>query len=385
MTPSSPQPRRICVIGAGARFLSGISYYTMRLANALALRHRVSVITIRQLLPAMFYPGRARVGVPLMSGRFAPGVAVLDGLDWYWVPSLLRAVRFAVRNRPDVFVFQWWSAAALHSYVVLAWLARLRGARVVIEFHEIQDPGEARFAAAGLYVRIVFPLLLRAASGFVVHSEADRAACRQRWGLRDDVTACIPHGPYDQYGTPQPQRAVATAGAPCHVLFFGVIRPFKGVEDLIEAFDSFPPEEIAEYRLTIVGETWEGWTVPQLLAERSRYRDRITFVNRYVHDDEIPAIFAAADVVALPYRRSTASGPLSIAMSQGLPVIVTAVGGLPEAVQGYEGAVVVPPRNPAALRQALRTVSALRGQRFENPHSWDRTADRYDRLLAAVD
>ena len=104
-------------------------------------------------------------------------------------------------------------------------------------------------------------------------------------------------------------------------------------------------------------------------------------VNRFVDDGEIAAHFAGADAVVLPYRRSSASGPAHIAMSNGLPLVITAVGGLPAAVADYEGAILVPPRDPAALRDALRLLPALVGRRYRDPHSWDRTVARYGELM----
>jgi glycosyltransferase involved in cell wall biosynthesis len=371
---------RVCVVGAGTHFLSGISYYTMRLANALASRHRVSVILMRRLLPARFYPGRSRVGVPL--GRFEYG-GLTEPVDWFWFPSILRAVALLVREHPDVTVFQWWSATVLHSYLLLAVVTRLLRGRVVVEFHEVLDTGEARMPFVRIYVRLVLPLLLRLACGLVVHSEFDRAAIRRHYRSGRCPVLLVPHGPYDQYSAPPEKVHANHDDSSCNFLFFGVIRPFKGLEDLVAAFDAIPETEVARYRLTIVGETWEGWTKPAELIARSRYRDRITFINRYVHDDEVRQIFALADAVVLPYHRSSASGPLQIAMSCGLPVVVTAVGGLPEAVADYGGAILVPPRDPAALGRALVQVADLKGHRFSDHHSWAIAVDRYDRLFAA--
>jgi glycosyltransferase involved in cell wall biosynthesis len=163
-----------------------------------------------------------------------------------------------------------------------------------------------------------------------------------------------------------------------------VIRPYKGLEDLIRAFDALQENEITKYWLTIVGETWEGWIMPTNLIEGSKYRDRITFMNRYVSDAEVAQFFAGADVVVLPYHRSSASGPLHIAMSCGLPIVVTQVGGLIEAVAGYDGAILVPPGDPAALQNALMQVAKLRGKRYTDPHSWEHTAGCYQALFDAI-
>jgi glycosyltransferase involved in cell wall biosynthesis len=103
-----------------------------------------------------------------------------------------------------------------------------------------------------------------------------------------------------------------------------------------------------------------------------------------VSDAEASAFFAGADVVVLPYHRSSSSGPLHIAMSQGLPVIITKVGGLTEAVENYEGAVLIPPQDSDALRDELRRVTNLRGRRFNNPRSWQQTVLRYRGLFDSV-
>ena len=371
--------RRVLVVGAGRRFASGISHYTHKLACALAERHEVSVILMRCIVPRRLYPGKERVGLPLARLEYPPELSVYDGVDWFWFPSMLRAVASLWRSKPDTVIFQWWSGAVLHSYILLALVARLRRARIIIEFHEVQDPGEAQLALARQYVRLFSHILTRLASGSVIHCEQDRSPVAERFQVGDRPIAVIPHGPYDQYCTD-----VATRVAPpeaFNILFFGLIRPYKGAEDLIRAFDLIPEYEIERYWLTVIGETWEGWTLPAQLIEQSRYRDRIAFTNRFVSDAEAGGHLAAADVVALPYHRSSASGVLHIAMSKGIPVIVTNVGGLPEAVAGYGGAILVPPRDPDAIRAALADAVALRGQRFDDLHSWESSVDRFEEIF----
>jgi glycosyltransferase involved in cell wall biosynthesis len=373
------RPTAICVVGSGSYFLSGISYYTHQLAVALADRQPVSVILLRRLIPTRFYPGRRRVGQPLTAMTYPDQIPVLDGLDWYWGAGLWRTLTFLRRQRPGVLVLQWWTGAVLHSLYLLARAARRQGARVVVEFHEVQDVGEQAVPLVSRYVDAGLPHLLRLADAFVVHSAFDRTALEERFGLGDRPVAVVPHGPYGQFGTgacpPDDERG------PCRLLYFGVIRPFKGVEDLLRAWEEMDEDEAAGYHLTVVGETWEQWTLPSQLITTSRHRDRTSFVNRYVTDEEVAQFFAAADVVVLPYHRSSASGPLHIAMAAGLPVVLTSVGGLVEAAQGYEGAVFVPPQDPQALRRALPVARALRGRRFPDPHSWAATTESYTRLI----
>jgi glycosyltransferase involved in cell wall biosynthesis len=134
----------------------------------------------------------------------------------------------------------------------------------------------------------------------------------------------------------------------------------------------------------VVGETWEGWTLPVELIENSPYRADIELVNRYVTDQEAAVFFQRADVVALPYLRSSASGPLAITQACGLPVVVTAVGGLVESVAGYSGAVLVPPGSPDDLAQGLLDAADLRGRSHPEPVTWQGVAQLYADIFAAA-
>jgi len=168
------------------------------------------------------------------------------------------------------------------------------------------------------------------------------------------------------------------------ILFFGTIRPYKGLEDLVDAFGLLPRDTNRIWRLLVVGETWEGWTLPVEKIKASRHRDDIELVNRYVADEEVVAYFARADIVALPYVRSSASGPLHLTMSVGLPVVITRVGGLVEAAQGYSGTVFVPPHEPEALAAALVEAAALTTVSHRDEHTWADVGEGYSALFSTL-
>jgi glycosyltransferase involved in cell wall biosynthesis len=374
---------KVCVVGSSQRFLSGISNYTHEVAIALSDRFAISVILMRQLIPTRFYPGKTRVGQNLSILEYPTKIHVFDGVDWFWGSTLLRSLRFLRSESPDFVILEWWTGAVLHTYLVLAVAARLLGARIVIEFHEVQDVGELQIPLVGRYVSLAFPLLLRMASGSIVHSEHDRIALQKRFGADLGNIATFPHAPYGFFG-PSPDRvAVSEPSEVTQLLSFGVIRPFKGVDDLIAAFNGLSSSDAHRFHLTIVGETWEGFDVGPLV-ESSPYRDQITFVNRYVHDHELSGYLERSDAVVLPYHRSSSSGPLCLTMGVGLPVIVSRVGGLIEAAEDYDGTIFVEPRNVDDLRRALVQVESLRGQRFESKGSWLRTADAIADLLSSI-
>lgn len=381
----NPCTTRICVVGSGTHFLSGISYFTLHLASALSQSVPVSVLLLRRLIPRVLYPGRNRVGAQLTRLEYPPSVPVFDGIDWFWLPSMVRAIRFLRRERPTHLVIQWWTGAVLHSLVLLAIMARLQGAKIIMEFHEVQDPGESRLALARWYVRRFSRILISMCEGFVVHSEYDLPHVRRRFRLGSRPVRVIPHGPYTHHDLSGIAPSREAPPDTMNLLFFGTIRPYKGVEDLVRAFELLCEEDPDAYWLTVVGEEWEGWTIPRDRIAGSRFRQRITFDSRYVDDDDVNRWFAGADAVVLPYHRSSASGPLHVSMSVGLPVVVTAVGGLPEAAGDYGGAVFVPPSDPIALAGGIREVGKMRGLRFSDPHSWAATTERMLALLHAID
>jgi len=448
MHPSLPEPFRVCVVGSSTHFLSGISYYTTYLVAALQSHADVSAILMRKLLPRRFYPGRARVGSSLTNLAVSQLVPTYDGVDWYLVPSLIRAWRFLRHHHSDVLVLQWWTAAVLPQYLLFARHARRNGMPIVLELHEDQDSGEQQFPMAARIGRWGLHRLTRASSACIVHSAWDRERLAERLGLPMDRVYVIPHGPYDvhagseyltagpggnsesacdnRYGPvsragsgrsdidttsetrqrsgivhPQtadgvrpPGRGLAgqivdtatgtMATSDIRLLFFGVIRPYKGLEDLIEAFSLLPRDARTSWHLTIVGETWEGWTLPLQRLEQSPYRNQVDVVNRYVTDEEASAAFSRADMVVLPYHRSSASGPLHMAMGAGLPVVATGVGGLVEALGDYSGGVLAEPKNPGSLAAAIVEAAALVGHRHVQPMDWDEIGHRYSQILRRV-
>lgn len=365
--------KRVLLVGPGFRFLSGLSVYTCQLANSLADSHDVSVLLIDRLVPKFLYPGAARVGHELTSLSYDERVRQIGEIDWYWGRSMSQVARTLRIVKPDVIVLQWWTAATLHTYLMLARIAKKLDIPIVIEFHEAQDTGEAQIPLAAAYCRKNLARLVSQSAGVICHNEHDVDLLTSTFGaqlLSGTQVTIAPHGPYDHVAA---RRSVATEriGNRTRLLFFGLIRPYKGLEDLIYALDGMSDLEASQFDIDIIGETWEQCTLPAEAIAASRHRDRINFVNRYVSDAEAATYFERADAVVLPYRRGSSSGPLQIAMSTGLHVVMYAVGGLVEAVRDYDGAVLVPPNDVHALRNALLDVVARRDERFDDPHSWE--------------
>mgnify|MGYP003442010432 CR=1 FL=1 len=170
-----------------------------------------------------------------------------------------------------------------------------------------------------------------------------------------------PHGPYDHMSVAeQPVRDANDQVT--RLLCFGLIRPYKGTEDAVLALDLMSAEDAADFHLTVVGETWENWDLPAEKIAVSKYRDRIDFVNRYVTDEEAVNYFASADVLVLPYRRGSASGPLHIAMATGLAIVLRRNGEIDEdywrSILDYRDAPGVSARQAAWSHRHSRPASA---------------------------
>jgi glycosyltransferase involved in cell wall biosynthesis len=188
----------------------------------------------------------------------------------------------------------------------------------------------------------------------------------------------IPHGAFEHLTRqpderPLPAELAAVEGPV--VLCFGVMRPYKGVDVLIEAFRSVEGAE-----LWVVGRPL-GVSLEALRAPAS-----VRLVPRYVRDAELPAFFRRADVLVLPHRTVDVSGVLFAGLAFGKPMVLSAVGGFRELVEDHGAARLVPPGDPAALAEAIGALLTDPSERERlaeraraaaaGPYSWDSIAQR---------
>ena len=233
--------------------------------------------------------------------------------------------------------------------------------------------------------------LVRLMDALVVHARAGANELVERFGADPERVHVIPHGAFEHLTRlplerPLPPELEAVDGPV--ILCFGLVRPYKGVDVLLEAFQQLEGAE-----LWVVGLPHMDMTALRASAERAR--GRVRFVERFVEDAELPAYFRRADVVVLPHRRIDQSGVLSTALAFGKPIVASAVGGFAEVASDHGAAVTVPPGDSGALREALERLLADPGQRdalaarataaAAGPYSWDEAARQtlalYERLI----
>jgi len=280
------------------------------------------------------------------------------------VPDMLRLRR---RLDADVVHYQWLTVPALDASLLPPLRPRAMTA------HYVLPPRPSRrqlFAARRAF---------GAMDAVVAHSEYGARRLREVVGLPADRVHVIHHGAFDYLTRLPDEKPLAPelegAEGPV-ILFFGLLRPYKGLDTLLEAF-----RRVQGAELWIVGNP--RMDIEPLRALADAAPGRVRFLTRFVEDAEIPAIMRRADVVVLPYRDAEHSGVLYSALAFGKPMVLSAVGGFPEvAEQG--AAQLVPPEDPAALAAILSELARDGGARLElgeaaarsatGSYSWDEAA-----------
>jgi glycosyltransferase involved in cell wall biosynthesis len=278
-------------------------------------------------------------------------------------PDMLRYRRLAAAA--DIVHYQWLTVQPLDAHLLPPKRPR------VLTAHDIV-PREPRPGQVAGVRR-----LLARMDAVVAHSEHGARRLRDELGVPADRVRVIPHGAFD-YLTRLPEERplpveLAAVERPV-VLFFGLLRPYKGIDVLLEAWESVE----ADAELWIVG-------LPRmdiLHLEDLKGSPRVRFVSRFVTDPEIPAYFRRADLVVLPYREIDQSGVLYTALAFGKPMVLSDVGGFPEVGAGR----LVPSGDAGALSSALTELLASESERkqlgeaaraaAEGPYSWDRAAEQ---------
>lgn len=279
------------------------------------------------------------------------------------VPGMLRYR--AVARRADIVHFQWLVAPQLDGPLLP------RGRPLVLTAHDIL----AREATPGQ--RGAQRRLLSRFDAVIAHSERGRTRLVEELGVAPARAHAIPHGAFAHLAAltpgPLPPELEPTAGPV--VLCFGLLRPYKGLEVLIEAWRG-----IEGAQLWVVG-------LPRydIAALRASAPPSVRWVPRFVGDDELAACFRRADLVVAPYLESEQSGVVATALAFGSPLLLSDVGGLGE-VAAAGAAALVAPGDPLALRaelerllrdgEARARLAGAAGALAGGEWSWRRVAER---------
>ncbi|HYC81296.1 MAG TPA: glycosyltransferase family 4 protein, partial [Solirubrobacterales bacterium] len=277
------------------------------------------------------------------------GLAAKGRLGFKLAEHLRDMLRF--RRAPttaDVVHYQWLTLPGFDSRLLPPTRPRVMTAHYILP----PAPSTRQIASA----RRVFGRM----DAVVAHSEHGAARLREEVGLPAERVRVIPHGAFDyltRLADERPLPAELQGAEGPVILSFGLIRAYKGLEVLLEAFARLEGAE-----LWIVGNP--RMDVEPLRELATAAPGRVRFVTRFVEDAEIPAIFRRADVVALPYLDAEHSGVLYTGLAFGKPLVLSAVGGFPE-VAATGAARLVPPGDVEALAAALAELAGDEAARAE--------------------
>lgn len=392
MTPdgSSGGRRRIAILGPTHPFRGGIAHYTTLLARHLRESHDVALVSFERQYPSWLFPGETDRD-PSTRAVTEDAVHVLSPLrPWTW----WRTARAVVEHRPELVLVQWWVPFWAPSLAVVARLVRRwSAARVVFVCHNV-TPHDA----GGPWDAALTRLALSGGDAYVVHSASDERALRallpeQAAAPGAVVRGILPvHAITDATDPAAARSSLGIAADRRLVLFFGFVRPYKGLDVLVDAMPRVSAR-VPEVHALVAGEFWRSPGDYLRRARRLGVADRITIREGYVPNEDVGRLFSAAELVVMPYREATQSGVVTLATAFGLPIVGTDVGGLPEVILHERTGLIVPPNDPEALADAIvrcltdeALYETLRGgvrasaERF----SWDRLTDLVATMAAGA-
>ncbi len=373
---------RIIILGTAYPLRGGIAHYNALLYQELCKKHTVEIVTFKRQYPALLFPGKTQTE---SSGELlrVPSEALVDSinpLNWIAVGREIR------RRQPDLLIMKYWLPFFGPCFGTIARIVRKGTKTRVLYICDNVVPHERRPGD-----RVFTTYAFGAGDFFIVQSDAVERDLKAL--LPNARYRKVPHPVYNIFGElldKQQARQRLGVTAERMLLFFGYVRPYKGLNVMLEAMAQI----ITRIKATL-------YVVGEFYDDRDRYVKKIAelgleshvVVNAdYVPNDTVGLYFSAADVVMLPYISATQSGIAQIAYNFNKPVIATNVGGLAEVVHDGVTGFVVPPNNPAALADAvLRYFAEGRENEFaanvaqeKRKYGWEAMASAIEDLMQST-
>lgn len=334
---------RLAIVGPILPFRGGIAQHTTMVHRTASASVETLTLSFTRQYPAWLFPGQSDQD-PNLAGHREPGVDYcLDSLNpLTWRRAFDKIKAFA----PDLVVIPWWTVYWAPMFGYLGRRIRQADLPLTIICHNAVEH------EAAAWKRWLSRLVLRRASGFLVHTRVDQQNLRR---LGPGVPIQVhPHPIFEQFPVPQAERKLPRRRE-LELLFFGFVRPYKGLDVLIEAMQRLAGRPVM---LTIAGEFWRDQEETRQAITNAGIADQTEFRPGFHSERDSAELFARADCVVLPYRSATGSGIVPLAYHYGKPVLATRVGGLPDVVEEGRTGFLVEPEDPDALAEMLRGLSA---------------------------
>lgn len=307
---------KIVIVGPVYPYRGGIAHFTSSLTEELInAGHEIKVVSFKRQYPKFLYPGKSDQD-PSKEPLIVPAEFILDPVyPWTWE----KARTDIVRGQPDLVVIQWWTTFWAPAFGVLARRLKKAGIKVCFLIHNV-FPHEKRIWDKG-FTRFG----LKSADYFLTMAESQRILLADLYPKKPVVFSPHPIYKFMDVAKIDKETARAQLGIPSDrkvALFFGIVRPYKGLRLLVETAGLLK-QQGNPVHLLIAGEFWEDITDYLSLIKANELEDRVTLLNRYILNEEVPLMFNSADVFVAPYTGGTQSGAVKLAMGYQLPIVMT--------------------------------------------------------------
>lgn len=369
--------RRIAIVGPAHPYRGGLASIMQSMAREFQSRgSEVAITTFTLQYPTILFPGKSQtVDTPTPADlHIERKVSTVNPITWWRVGKELQ------KSKPDIVLMKYWTPFMAPCFGTIARLARKNGHTKVIcqidnvephEHHIIDKPCNRYF--------------LRSVDGFIYMSEQVHSE------LKAYTTAPAlfsPHPIFDNFGTRVPRNEACERlglnSAERYTLFFGLIRDYKGLDTLLDAWAEYRREG---HKLLIAGEFYASRSKYIEHIERLGLQGDIILHDHFIPDSEVKDYFSAADCVVLPYKTATQSGVTQICYNFCTPVIVTRVGGLAEIVPDGRVGYVCEPTKEGVRNAIERIYEDDHLQRFSEAmqderkrFTWEAMCDRIEEL-----
>ncbi|MBR6886595.1 MAG: glycosyltransferase [Bacteroidales bacterium] len=327
---------RIAILSSFYPLRGGISQFNAAMYTELGKSHDVKAFTFSRQYPDFLFPGKMQYVTPEDEAAPIDAEAILDTVNPLSYVKTVNAIR---KWQPDLLIMKYWMSWFAPS---LGYVERRCGCKTLTVLDNV-IPHEGHWFDAPLT-----KYFLRGCDGFVAMSKSVEKDLLE---LRPGAAHILkPHPVYSHFGEKLPRkeaiRALGLDPSRKTLLFFGLIRKYKGLDILLEAFRNLPDD----YQLIVAGEPYGPFDEYQAIIDTLPGKDRIKVFPDYIRDSEVKRFFSAADLAVLPYRSATQSGISSIAYHFDVPMVVTDVGGLKETIGKAGTGIVAPVPTPEAIR-----------------------------------
>jgi len=334
------------MIGPTHPFRGGISHYTTLLFRNLKRHHWTAFIAFRRQYPKWLFPGetdRDPSKDPIAEDGVAYLLDSMNPVSWVQVARKIRSIQ------PHLVIIPWWTSFwTLPFFCITRLTKRWTAAKILFVCHNVREHEHKVFG------RICTKLVLNQGDLHLVHSGEDLSNLKKIVPQSIVIRGFHPtygHLQVVKYNRQAARRKLNVNGKV--LLFFGFVRPYKGLMHLLTAMPAMLEKLGPDLLLLIVGEGWEDEEQYKKKIEELAIEAHVRRINQYIPNEEIGLYFSATDLVVIPYSSATGSGILQLAFGCGKPVVATQVGGLADDVVHGETGYLAPPDSPGDLAAAI--------------------------------